>query len=112
MSGPLKSVAEPDVAPPEAYHERPTMQSAMVGAGTCGFAGLLFSAVQNGFAEHKQGALGVFTRTGSTIALFTAMGGVYSATDALVSNTRQKDDALNSAAGACAAGLLAGAGGK
>lgn len=37
-----------------------------------------------------------------------AMGATFSFTEAVVANERQKDDALNGAAGGCAAGFLAG----
>ncbi|CAD6979922.1 unnamed protein product [Tilletia controversa] len=81
----------------------------MTGALQAGAAGVLFSAVQNAMQTHKAGAMGVFTRTGSTIAIFTAMGGSFAFVEPLVGNIRQTDDALNSAAGGCAAGLVMGA---
>lgn len=107
----MTSVSEPDVSPqePENYHERSAFNDAMKGAGTCAMGGLFVSAVQNALSEHKQGAVGVFTRTGGTIALFTAMGGIFSATDSFVANAREKEDSLNGAVGGCAAGLVAGA---
>jgi hypothetical protein len=36
------------------------------------------------------------------------MGATFAATEAAVANTRETDDSLNGAAGACAAGFLAG----
>ena len=36
------------------------------------------------------------------------MGAAFAFTEAVVANQREKDDALNGAAGACAAGFLAG----
>lgn len=36
------------------------------------------------------------------------MGATFALTEAVVANKREKDDALNGAAGACAAGFLAG----
>lgn len=36
------------------------------------------------------------------------MGGTFALTESVLANTRQTDDALNGAAGACAAGFLAG----
>ncbi len=36
------------------------------------------------------------------------MGATFAFTEAFVANERQKDDALNGAAGGCAAGFLAG----
>jgi len=104
-------VEQPDIEP-ENYLERPTINNGMTAAATSAFAGTLVSAVQNSIQSHKQGAMGIFTRTGSTIALFTAMGGVFSFTDSFVANTRRQNDALNGAAGGCAAGLVAGASGE
>lgn len=37
-----------------------------------------------------------------------AMGAVFAATETVVRNTRETNDALNGVAGACAAGFLAG----
>lgn len=62
-----------------------------------GFVGLIVSSIQNSLARHDQGAMGIFTRTGGTIALFAAMGTAFTATDAVAANMREKDDALNGA---------------
>ncbi|KGB75200.1 hypothetical protein I307_04250 [Cryptococcus deuterogattii 99/473] len=70
--------------------------------------GLLVSATQNALDKHNHGALGIFTRTGSTITLFAAMGFSYSFVTALTANIRETDGPLNSAAGGCAAGFVAG----
>jgi len=42
-----------------------TFNAGLAGAGV----GLLASAVQNSLQKHKAGAMGIFTRTGGTIAL-------------------------------------------
>ncbi|KAF9651857.1 hypothetical protein BDM02DRAFT_3154024 [Thelephora ganbajun] len=70
--------------------------------------GALVSAIQNALNSHKYGAAGVLTRTGGTIGFFGAMGATFALTESVVANTREKDDALNGAAGGCAAGFLAG----
>ncbi|PWN53800.1 hypothetical protein IE53DRAFT_309610 [Violaceomyces palustris] len=93
----------------ETFIERSPVGDSMSAATISAGAGLFVSAVQNSIQTHNKGALGVFTRTGSTIALFTAMGGIFSYTDSMVANIRQKNDAFNGAAGGCAAGLVAGA---
>lgn len=105
------SVEQPD-APKELFLERETLQNGMSAAGISAFAGLLVSSVQNSLQKHNAGALGVFTRSGSTIALFTAMGGIFSLTDSFVANTRRENDALNGSVGGCAAGLVVGASGE
>ncbi|WVR04634.1 hypothetical protein IAU60_001645 [Kwoniella sp. DSM 27419] len=79
---------------------RVTLQSAGVG--------LLVSAVQNALDKHNSGAMGIVTRTGGTIGFFAAMGFSFSFVQAAVANVRETDDALNGAAGGCAAGFLAG----
>ncbi|KAH9858104.1 hypothetical protein C2E23DRAFT_719351 [Lenzites betulinus] len=70
--------------------------------------GALVSAVQNALGSHSSGAAGIFTRTGGTIGFFAAMGATFALTESVVANQRQTDDALNGAAGGCAAGFLAG----
>lgn len=97
---------------PENYEERSALNNGMSAAVGSAAAGLFVSAIQNSIQTHDKGAMGVFTRTGSTIALFTAMGGIFSFTDSFVANRRQKNDAFNGAAGGCAAGLVAGANGE
>ncbi|KAH9486993.1 hypothetical protein JR316_0001059 [Psilocybe cubensis] len=70
--------------------------------------GLVLSSVQNALGTHSHGAMGVVTRTGGTIGFFAAMGAAFKFTETYVANERQKNDALNGAAGGCAAGFLAG----
>ncbi|KAK0529022.1 hypothetical protein OC835_004459 [Tilletia horrida] len=55
----------------EAYEHRDALAQGMKGALQAGAAGVLVSAVQNALQTHKAGAMGVFTRTGSTIAIFS-----------------------------------------
>lgn len=107
------SIAKPDVEPTdvEQFHAHDTVRETMTSAGVSAAGGVFFSAMQNAMSEHKRGALGVFTRTGGTIALMAGMGGTYSAGKAISANAREKEDTLNSAVGACAAGLLGGAAG-
>lgn len=71
-------------------------------------AGLFVSAMQNTLETHNRGALGVFTRTGSTIVIFTAMGGAYSFVSAASSNLREKSDAWNAFWGGAVAGAIGG----
>ncbi|KAL1411699.1 hypothetical protein Q8F55_002665 [Vanrija albida] len=90
------------------YHQHPTIQvAARVTLQSAG-VGLLVSAVQNALDKHDRGAMGVVTRTGGTIGFFAAMGFAFSFTQSFVANTRETDDALNGAAGGCAAGFVAG----
>ncbi|KAF7722597.1 hypothetical protein EC973_002910 [Apophysomyces ossiformis] len=82
-------------------------EAGKTGAITGGF-GLVVSAMQNTVQKHGEGAKGVFTRTGGTIALFAAMGGVFSLGECVAKDIRGEDDAVNAAIGGCAAGLVAG----
>jgi hypothetical protein len=57
---------------PEQVFEPKDALGAGVKAGTVGaVAGFIASAVQNSLAKRNVGALGVFTRTGGTIATFS-----------------------------------------
>jgi len=90
------------------YERKDALQrSAYVGLQSGG-VGLVVSAVKNALETHPAGASGVITRTGGTIGFFAAMGALFAFTEASVANARAKDDALNGATGACAAGFLAG----
>lgn len=66
------------------------LQSALVGT--------FVSAIQNSLHKHNEGAKGVFTRTGGTIGLFTAMGAGFTLVDSTVANFRETDDAWNGVA--------------
>ncbi|PCH33708.1 hypothetical protein WOLCODRAFT_135276 [Wolfiporia cocos MD-104 SS10] len=92
----------------ESYEPKQALQAASaVGLQAAG-VGAFVSAIQNALGSHSSGAAGVLTRTGGTIGFFAAMGATFAFTEAAVANNRQKDDAVNGAAGACAAGFLAG----
>ncbi|KAF8308914.1 hypothetical protein DL93DRAFT_1810798 [Clavulina sp. PMI_390] len=93
---------------PSAYEQKPAVELAAYAAAKGAGAGLLVSAVQNALETHSRGATGILTRTGGTVGLFAAMAGTFAYTDATVANLRQTNDALNGAAGGCAAGFLAG----
>ena len=55
----------------ETFAERSPFADGMTAGAASAGAGLLVSAIQNSIQTHNKGALGVFTRTGSTIALFS-----------------------------------------
>jgi hypothetical protein len=58
-------------SPEVPFHARNALKSSMSAAGV-GFAGgFLASAVQNSLVKHNVGAMGVFTRTGGTVATFS-----------------------------------------
>ncbi|KAI7871084.1 hypothetical protein BDF14DRAFT_1719862 [Spinellus fusiger] len=77
-------------------------------AGISAGLGLFVSAIQNTLQVHSEGAKGVFTRTGGTITMFAAMGGIFSLGESVAQAARGEDDAINAGIGGCAAGLVAG----
>ncbi|OMH83624.1 NADH-ubiquinone oxidoreductase [Zancudomyces culisetae] len=76
----------------------------MIGGGV----GLMVSAFQNSFQTHNSGAMGVFTRTGGSIAYVAAMGGIFAGVKEYSRISREKDDFWNTVIGGCASGLVAG----
>ncbi|TGJ79647.1 hypothetical protein E0Z10_g9119 [Xylaria hypoxylon] len=90
------------------FHQKDAVKSGIQGALVGGGAGLLFSAVQNSLAKHNVGAWGVFTRTGGTIASFTAITTIYSFSKDAAANLREKDDSLNTAIGSFLGGASLG----
>jgi len=73
-----------------------------------GGAGLLVAAVQNTLLRENIGAFGVFTRFGSTVALFAGMGGAYAFVSTASANLRQKNDPWNHFWGGMTGGALLG----
>ena len=107
------------------YEPKPTLKQTFQVTLQAGTVGLVLSTVQNALGKHTHGAMGVLTRTGGTIGFFgntipyflynsnifnhlAAMGAAFAFTEAFVANGRRKNDALNGAAGGCAAGFLTG----
>ena len=110
------------------FHPTPALQLAGKGALGGGSVGLLVSTVRNALEQHNKGAMGVITRTGGTIGLFSgfiyiyirifrfnlinkcvaAVGATFAFTESAVSNVRNDNDAISSAAGGCASGSLIG----
>ncbi|WVQ83342.1 hypothetical protein IAT38_005481 [Cryptococcus sp. DSM 104549] len=86
-----------------------TLEMALPVTAQSAAVGLLVSSVQNALQNHNHGAMGVFTRTGNTIAFFTAGGFAYSFVTPFLANIRQTNDGFNAAAGGCAMGIIAGA---
>ncbi|KAF5356198.1 hypothetical protein D9756_004112 [Leucocoprinus leucothites] len=97
VDAPVNNYETKDVLP---YASRVGLQAAAVGT--------FVSTVQNALSSHSRGAMGFLTRTGGTIGFFGAMGFTFAFTESYVANLRQKNDPINGATGACAAGFLAG----
>lgn len=54
----------------EAYHPKDAIGAALKTTAITGVAGALVSGIQNTLTKQNIGAMGVFTRTGGTIATF------------------------------------------
>ena len=54
------------------FQERSAVNEALSAGAMSAAAGLFMSALQNSLQRHSAGAIGIFTRTGGTIALFSA----------------------------------------
>lgn len=57
------------------FHQRSPVGDAFNAGSAGAVVGLLVSAVQNSLQKHHAGAMGIFTRTGGTIALFSTSPG-------------------------------------
>ncbi|GAA93585.1 uncharacterized protein L969DRAFT_95769 [Mixia osmundae IAM 14324] len=90
------------------FHEQSPFANGVKMGLSSAVVGTMVSAIQNSIGRHSQGAMGVFTRSGTTIGLFGAMGFTFAFMDARLANFREIEDPLNSAFGACAAGFLGG----
>ncbi|KAF8736532.1 hypothetical protein AX14_014368 [Amanita brunnescens Koide BX004] len=94
------------------YEPKPTLSYAAKVGLQAGAIGAFVSTLQNALGTHSHGAAGIVTRTGGTIGFFAAMGATFALAESTVANYRQKSDPINGAAGACAAGFLAGVRGR
>ena len=54
----------------EVYHPKDAVDAGLKGILTLGAAGTMVSAIQNTLTKQNVSAWGIFTRTGSTIAVF------------------------------------------
>ncbi|KAJ6604595.1 hypothetical protein DFH09DRAFT_1354317 [Mycena vulgaris] len=94
-----KPIKEDDAS--SAYRQKPSLENAFRLGGQSAIAGLLLTGLRNALAGRNTGFL-------TTMGVFAAVGGTFAMTESVVANQRQTDDALNGAAGACAAGFLLG----
>jgi hypothetical protein len=60
------------ITPPKRYAPKDAVTLGFSAAGTSAIVGTVVSAVQNSLGKHNFGAMGIFTRSGATIALFGA----------------------------------------
>lgn len=90
------------------YHPKDAIKGAIQDSMVTGIAGVFFSAAQNTLTKKNVGVWGVFTRTGSTIAVMTVMGAGFGFTKNAAANLREKDDYLNHAIGGFVGGAVLG----
>ncbi|KAK5149844.1 hypothetical protein LTR04_006947, partial [Oleoguttula sp. CCFEE 6159] len=90
------------------YHPKDAIGASIKATMITTGAGALISGVQNTLTKQNVGAMGVFTRTGGTIAVFAAMGGSYAFAKTAAANLRRKDDSWNPAIGGFFAGSMLG----
>ncbi|KAI1917412.1 hypothetical protein LOZ39_000404 [Ophidiomyces ophidiicola] len=95
------------------YHPKDAVGATIKSTLMTGSVGLFASAVQNTLAKQNIGPWGVFTRTGSTVALFAAliaatMGGAYEFVKTASANLREKEDHWNATWGGFFAGAAMG----
>ncbi|KAI5863903.1 hypothetical protein GGS23DRAFT_596392 [Durotheca rogersii] len=79
----------------ESFHPRDAVKSGIKGGLLGAGVGFVISAIQNSLAKQRVGVWGVFSRTGGSIAMFTAVGTVYTFAKDASANLREKDDTLN-----------------
>ncbi|KAL5340526.1 hypothetical protein BJX70DRAFT_110692 [Aspergillus crustosus] len=90
------------------YHPKDTIARTASTTGVTGFVGLFASAVQNTLVRRNVGSWAIFTRSGSTIAIFAAMGGTYEFVKTASANLRETDDHWNVALGGFFSGAILG----
>ncbi|KAI5920570.1 NADH-ubiquinone oxidoreductase-like protein [Camillea tinctor] len=90
------------------FHQKDALKSGVNGALIGGGAGFFASAIQNSLAKRNIGPWTVFTKTGGTIATFTAAAAVYNFSRDATANLREKDDTVNVAVGSFLAGSAIG----
>ncbi|EHY59561.1 hypothetical protein HRR83_001162 [Exophiala dermatitidis] len=90
------------------YQPKDALATSLRGATLAGAAGLFLASVQNTMAKGDVGILSVFTRFGTTVGLFTAVGGTFAFTTTACANLREKNDPWNHGIGGAIAGALPG----
>ncbi|EMD00194.1 hypothetical protein BAUCODRAFT_572453 [Baudoinia panamericana UAMH 10762] len=90
------------------YQPKDAVGAAIQATGITAAGGTFLAAIQNTMARQNVGAMGAFSRFGTTIAVYAAMGGAYEFTKNASANLRQRDDAWNPAIGGGFAGMMLG----
>ncbi|ORY79954.1 hypothetical protein BCR37DRAFT_381374 [Protomyces lactucae-debilis] len=96
------------ITPQKRYEPKDSITLGFSAAGMSAIVGTVVSAAQNSLGKHNFGAMGIFTRSGATIALFATAGGLYAFGEAASSNLRETNDAWNQFYGGALAGATVG----
>lgn len=92
----------------ETYHPKDAVAAGIRGAGIAGAAGAIIAGAQNTLTKSNVGALGVVSKFGGTIALFTAVGSCFEFVTAASANLRERNDYLNPTIGGFISGTIVG----
>ncbi|RKF61988.1 NADH-ubiquinone oxidoreductase 21.3 kDa subunit [Erysiphe neolycopersici] len=90
------------------YYPKDAVAAGLKGASISGAAGLLIAGAQNTLTKSNVGALGVISKFGGTISLFTAVGASFEFITAASANLRERNDYLNQTIGGFVSGSLIG----
>lgn len=113
----------------ETYHPKDAVAAGIRGAGIAGAAGAIIAGAQNTLTKSNVGALGVVSKFGGTIALFSkysvlfgffyktdmlkaAVGSCFEFVTAASANLRERNDYLNPTIGGFISGTIVGLKGK
>ncbi|KTW29088.1 uncharacterized protein T551_02362 [Pneumocystis jirovecii RU7] len=88
------------------YTEKDAIYSGLKSMMVSGSAGLIFSAVQNAIMKDPGTMKNAIKRASGTVGTFAIVGGLFSFTQAFVSNLRRKDDSLNPFIGGLVSGSI------
>ncbi|KAH8903246.1 NADH:ubiquinone reductase [Coniochaeta sp. PMI_546] len=90
------------------YHPQDAIRQAGIATAITGGSGLAAAAIKSAMSPQNIGAFGAFTRFGGTIAVWSAVGGVFQFSKTAAANLREQNDHYNSAIGGFLGGSILG----
>lgn len=97
-----------DILSERSYVEKDSVFFGLKSMMISGSVGLMISAVQNAISKEPYNIRNSLVYTGRVVTTYAAMGGLFSFTEAFVSNLRKKEDPLNAFAGGLVSGSVGG----
>ncbi|EMR08397.1 hypothetical protein PNEG_03234 [Pneumocystis murina B123] len=88
------------------YSEKDAVFSGLKSMMISGSVGLMVSAAENAITKNSSDIRSVLVRSRSIIMTYAVMGGLFSFTEAFVSNLRRKDDPFNAFLGGVVSGSV------